>query len=73
MEGSSGRPIFIENSTKVIGIHKAGNRFLDENYWCFITPIEHKIPIDVIIAPVIPRKKKKKEKRTYGLSYYDWK
>ena len=31
-EGSSGSPIFLENSIKVIGIHKEGNKDKTENY-----------------------------------------
>lgn len=37
--GSSGSPIFLVNSTKVIGIHKAGNANKIENYGDFIYPI----------------------------------
>ena len=36
--GSSGSPIFLENSIKVLGIHKQGNRRIKENYGNFIYP-----------------------------------
>jgi len=36
---SSGSPIFLANTTNVIGIHKAGNNSLKENYGDFIFPI----------------------------------
>ena len=38
-EGSSGSPIFLENSIKVIGIHKEGNIYIEENHGNFIYPI----------------------------------
>ena len=45
-EGSSGSPIFLENTTKVIGIHKSGNKIMKENYgdsiYPFINDIEFK-------------------------------
>ena len=31
--GSSGSPIFLENSTKVIGIHKGGNQKKNKKLW----------------------------------------
>ena len=34
--GSSGSPIFLENSTKVIGMHKAGGKNKKENYGILI-------------------------------------
>ena len=38
--GSSGSPIFLkEDDSLVIGIHKAGNEYLEENYGNFIGPI----------------------------------
>ena len=37
--GSSGSPIFLKNSNKVIGIHKAGVPFKKENYGDFIYPV----------------------------------
>ena len=37
--GSSGSPIFLENSTKVIAIHKQGNINGKENYGNFLYPI----------------------------------
>ena len=38
-EGSSGSPIFLKNTTKVIGIHKQGDKYKEENYGNFIFPI----------------------------------
>ena len=37
--GSSGSPIFLENTTEVIGIHKQGNIEKSENYGNFLYPI----------------------------------
>ena len=37
--GSSGSPIFLANTTRVIGIHKSGVKSLQENYGDFIFPI----------------------------------
>ena len=37
--GSSGSPVFLKNSEKVIGIHKSGNININENYGDFIGPI----------------------------------
>ena len=38
-KGSSGSPIFLKETTRVVGIHKAGNESKDENYGDFIWPI----------------------------------
>ena len=38
-EGSSGSPIFLEGTTRVIGIHKGGNEKAKKNYGDFIWPI----------------------------------
>ena len=38
-EGSSGSLIFLKNTTKVIGIHKQGDKYKEENYGNFIFPI----------------------------------
>ena len=38
-DGSSGSPIFLENTDKIIGIHKAGNKNEKINYGFFIFPI----------------------------------
>ena len=38
-KGSSGSPIFLKGNKKVIGIHKEGDQFLQENYGDFISPI----------------------------------
>ncbi len=37
--GSSGSPIFLIETTKVIGIHKSGDKYIKENYGNFIFPI----------------------------------
>ena len=37
--GSSGSPIILDDSTRVIGIHKCGNKFKEENYGDLIYPI----------------------------------
>ena len=37
-QGSSGSPIFLENSIRVLGIHKEGSRLKNENYADFIYP-----------------------------------
>ena len=37
--GSSGSPIFLIETTKVIGIHKSGDKYIKENYGDFIFPI----------------------------------
>ena len=41
--GSSGSPIFLNKTTKVIGIHKASNNDKIENYGDFIFPIINKL------------------------------
>ena len=38
-QGSSGSPIFLKDTTKVIGIHKQGSKDKNENYGNFIYPI----------------------------------
>ena len=38
-KGSSGSPIFLKNTTEVIGIHKQGNTIEPENYCNFLYPI----------------------------------
>ena len=38
-EGSSGSPIFLEGTTKVIGIHKGGNEKTKKNHGDLIWPI----------------------------------
>ena len=37
--GLSGSPIFLKNTTEVIGIHKQGSTSKNENYGSFIYPI----------------------------------
>ena len=39
LNGSSGGPIVLEGSDKVLGIHKGGNNFENENYGDFIGPV----------------------------------
>ena len=46
-KGSSGSPIFLENSNKVIGIHKEGNKDKTENYGDFIYPAINIIKNDI--------------------------
>ena len=62
-EGSSGSPIFLKNSNKVIGIHKAGieNR---ENFGDFIYPVINIIKEDI-------RKKSNNGKYINGKYIYD--
>ena len=46
-QGSSGSPIFLENSIYVIGIHKAENTDSTENYGDFIYPAINIIKVDI--------------------------
>ena len=48
-KGSSGSPIFLENSSLVIGIHKQGNKEKTENYGDFIYPAINIIKNDIKI------------------------
>ena len=48
-KGSSGSPIFLENSIFVIGIHKHGNKEKTENYGDFIYPAINIIKNDIKI------------------------
>ena len=43
LPGSSGSPIFLKDSTKVLGIHKGGNRQKTSNYGQFIGPVVESI------------------------------
>ena len=45
--GSSGSPIFLVNSTKVIGIHFAGDEEEEKNYGNFIWPISESLKLDL--------------------------
>ena len=45
--GSSGSPIFLKDSTDVIGIHKQGNIKKTENYGDFIYPVINIIKEDI--------------------------
>ena len=56
LHGSSGGPIVLEGSDKVLGIHKGGNNFEKENYGDFIGPV-----IDDI---------KKFERNGFGKDFY---
>ena len=47
IKGSSGSPIFLKNSNKVIGIHKEGAPFKNENYGDFIYPVINIIKEDI--------------------------
>ena len=46
--GSSGSPIFLENTIKVIGIHKQSSKNMKENYGDFIIPIFVIIKVDIM-------------------------
>ena len=61
--GSSGSPIFLENSTKVIGIHKQSNIYKTKNYGDFIYPVINIIKEDI---------KKKRNKGKYINGKYIW-
>ena len=50
LPGSSGSPIFLENSTLVLGIHKQGNLKEESNYANFIGPIVYSIQNDLVFA-----------------------
>ena len=43
--GSSGSPIFLKNSKKVIGIHKAGHKSLTQNYGTLISYLIQSLPV----------------------------
>ena len=58
--GSSGSPIFIEGTIKVIGIHKQGRKDNSENYGNFIGPIIESL-----------KKNLKYEKRYYDKDIYE--
>ena len=58
--GSSGSPIFIEGTIKVIGIHKQGRKDNSENYGNFIGPIIESL-----------KKNLKYEKRYYNKDIYE--
>jgi len=45
-KGSSGSPIFLKNTTEVIGIHKQGNTSKPENYGNFLFPIIQSIKLN---------------------------
>ena len=47
MPGSSGSPIFLENSIDVIGIHRGSDKYKTENYGCFIYPVIEIIKNDI--------------------------
>ena len=62
-KGASGSPIFLENSVKVMGIHKQGNKELGENYGDFIYPAINIIKKDI---------RKKRDKGKYENEKYIW-
>ena len=62
-QGSSGSPIFLENSINVIGIHKEGNFYIKENYGDFIYPAINIIKGDI---------RKKRDKGKYINGKYIW-
>ena len=47
LNGSSGSPVFLENSRKVIGIHKSGHKSRKENFGDFIYPAINIITEDI--------------------------
>ena len=62
--GSSGSPIFLKNSLKVIGIHKARSEEKEENYGNLISPIFKIIKDELfLINNVIDKNKENKTKR----------
>jgi len=62
-KGSSGSPIFLENSIDVIGIHKEGNKDKTENYGDFIYPAINIIKKDI---------REKRNKGKYINGKYIW-
>ena len=62
-EGSSGSPIFLENSIDVIGIHKESNKNKSENYGDFIYPVINIIRKDI---------REKRNKGKYENGKYIW-
>ena len=58
--GSSGSPIFIEGTIKVIGIHKQGKRDNSENYGNFLGPIIESLKMNL-----------KYEKKNYNKDQYE--
>ena len=57
--GSSGSPIILKNTTKVIGIHKKGNKKNKTNYGTLITSI-----MPLLRIKKLKKKKTQKKKRT---------
>ena len=55
--GSSGSPIFLKGSSKVLGIHKQGNKKNSENYGDFIYPIT-----DILKNAIIKKQNYKNKK-----------
>ena len=49
LRGSSGSPIFLNDSTKVLGIHKQTNDKKKENYGNFLEPIIESLKLDLAI------------------------
>ena len=63
-QGSSGSPIFLKNSNKVIGIHKSGAPYIKINYGDFIYPVINLIKEDI-------RKRRNDGKYINGKFIYD--
>ena len=57
--GSSGSPIFLKDSVKVIGMHRQSNKEAEENYAQFIYPILN------ILKGDVDKMKRKNEKYIY--------
>ena len=64
--GSSGSPIFLENSIKVIAIHKEGNKTKPENYGNFIYPIIQELQKNNIIN----KNNNNTDKKEVNINYY---
>jgi len=54
--GSSGSPIFLKNSKKVIGIHKAGNSCFQENYGTLISYLIQSLSDKILSSNVTENK-----------------
>jgi len=70
--GSSGSPIFLKNSKKVVGIHKAGNFHLTENYGTLISYLIQSLSNNNLIKKSFNVSEKKIYKLIYpnGEIYY---
>ena len=68
--GSSGSPIFLENSTKVIAIHKQGNIKIKENYGNFLYPIIQELQKNIVNNNYNDDKKQEYKKINYDDGKY---